>query len=122
MKLALFTSSLSINQDTQQYFDASPFTSNQVPNGSGYTTGGIDVSAGASVSYDGATNKLSLDCADAVWSAATFTARYGILYDSTPSTNKPLILYLDFGADQSPNPGTLSVTWDAAGIAYVTVA
>lgn len=120
-KLALFTSSLSINQDTHQYFDAAPYTSNQVANGSGYTTGGVTVSP-LTVAYDAATNKLSFDAADASWTTATFTARYGILYDSTPTTNKPLVLYVDFGADQSPSNGTFTVTWDAAGIGYVQTA
>lgn len=120
-KLALFTSSLSINQDTHQYFDASPYTSNQVANGNGYTTGGATVSP-VTVSYDAATNRLSFDCADASWTTATFTARYGILYDSSPASNKPLVLYVDFGTDQSPSNGTFTVTWDAAGIGYVTTA
>lgn len=122
LKLALFTSALTVNQDTHQYFDAAPYTSNQVANGNGYVTGGQDVSSGASVTYDGATNKLSFDVGDASWTSATFTARYGILYDNTPTTNKPLVLYLDFGADQPLNNGTLSVSWDSAGIAYVQVA
>lgn len=120
-KLALFTSSLSINQDTNQYFDASPYTSNQVANGNGYTTGGATVSP-LTVSYDSSTNKLSFDAADASWTSATFTCRYGVLYDATPSSNKPLMMYVDFGADQSPSNGTFSVTWDAAGIGYVTSA
>lgn len=120
-KLALFTSSLVINQDTHQYFDASPYTANQVANGSGYTTGGVTVSP-VTVTYDAASNKLTFDAADATWSTATFTARYGVLYDSTPTTNKPLVLYVDFGADQSPSNGTFTVTWDTAGIGYVTVA
>lgn len=120
-KLALFTSTLTPNQDTNQYFDAAPYTSNQVASGNGYTTGGATVSP-VTVSYDAATNKLSFDAADASWTTATFTARYGILYDSTPTTNKPLVLYVDFGADQSPSNGTFTVTWDAAGIGSVTVA
>lgn len=120
-KLALFTSSLTINQDTHQYFDAAPYTSNQVANGNGYTTGGATVSP-VTVTYDGATNKLTFDAADATWTTATFTCRYGILYDSTPSSNKPLVLYVDFGENQSPSNGTFTVTWDAAGIGAITVA
>jgi hypothetical protein len=120
-KLALFTSTLSINQDTNQYFDAAPFTSNQVANGNGYTTGGATVSP-LTVTYTSGTNTLSFDASDASWTASTFTARYAVLYDSTPASNKPVVLYLDFGTDQSPSNGTLSVTWDASGIGYVTVA
>jgi hypothetical protein len=120
-KLALFTSSLTPNQDTHIYYDAAPYTSNQVANGAGYTTGGVTVSP-ITVSYDAATNKVSFAASNATWTTATFTARYGVLYDNTPTTNKPLVLYVDFGADQSPSNGTFSITWDAAGIGYVQTA
>jgi hypothetical protein len=66
---------------------------------------------------------FSFDGADISWTSSTFTARYGIIYDSTPATDatRPLLGYVDFGADQSPSAGTLSITWDATGIGAVTV-
>ena len=121
-KIALFTSALTIDQDAHQYFDVAPYLTNQVANGNGYTTGGITISP-LTVTYTGATNKLSISSAiNPSWTSSTFTARYGIIYDSTPGTNKPLLGYVDFGADQSPSNGTLSLTWDVNGICYVTVA
>jgi hypothetical protein len=65
--------------------------------------------------------------ANVSWPSATFTApnaaRFGAVYDSTPGTaaTNPLIGYIDFGADQSPQNGTLSITWNAAGIVNVSI-
>ena len=42
----------------------------------------------------------------------------GPLYDDTPSTDatKPLIGYIEFGADVSTTAGVFTSVWDAAGI------
>lgn len=124
-KLALFTNALSINQDTNQYFDAAPYTSNQCT-GTNYTAGGMTISPG-SVTIDGATNRLYIDFADAVWPTITLNspgARYCVLYDSTPSSNKPLLLYGDLGADQMPSAGTMTIAWSTspAAVGYLSVA
>jgi hypothetical protein len=87
--------------------------------GAGYTATGNTVgSMGSNI----ASNVYSITGANASWPASTFTARYAVLYDSTPATDatRPLIGYVDFGADQSPSNGTLSVTWNASGIGQVT--
>lgn len=121
-KWALFTSSLTINQDTHQYFDASPYTSNQCT-GTGYTAGGLTVSPG-SMTYDSGTNRLYFDFSDAVWNPITLNspgARYAVLYDSTPASNKPLVAYADLGANQLPVAGTMTLTLDASGIGYLSV-
>jgi len=127
VKVALFNSSLSINQDTHQYFDASPYTSNQ-SSGTGYTAGGLTISPG-SLSYDGATNRLYVDFSDAIWNpitlaAGTTAARYCVIYDSSPSSNKPLIAYGDFGSDQTPNNGIMTLAWSSSptGLFYIQVA
>lgn len=126
-KLALFNSSLVINQDTHQYFDAAPYTSNQSV-GTGYTAGGMTISPG-SMTYDAATNRLYYDFADAIWNpltlaAGTTAARYAILYDSTPASNKPLVLYGDLGADQTPTNGIFTIAWSNSpvGAGYLSVA
>lgn len=123
-KLALFSNALTINQDTHQYFDAAPYTSNQIPNGSGYTTGGVTISPG-SLTYDSATNRLYFDYSDGVWNPITIAspgARYAILYDSTPASNKPLVLYGDLGGDQIFTGGVLTIAWNASGAGYLSVA
>ncbi len=52
------------------------------------------------------------------------TARYAVIYDTTPgsSATDPLIAYVDFGSDQSSSAGTFSIVWDAAGIFTTTAA
>lgn len=123
IKAALFTNALVINQDTHQYFNAAPYTANQVT-GAGYTAGGVVVSPG-SMAYNGATNRLSIDFTDASWSEITLDepgARYMVIYDDTPAVNKPLIGYIDFAADQQFTNGTMTIVWDAAGAFYVSVA
>jgi hypothetical protein len=119
IKISLHTSSYTPNQDTDAYVDD---LSNEVSAGGGYTTGGKTL-ASCTASYDAGSNTFSLDATDVSWTSATFTARYAVIYDDTPGTTatKPLIGYIDFGEDQSPSNGTLSITFDSAGIATVTV-
>lgn len=123
LKLMLVTSSYTPNQDTHRYKSD---VTNEV-SGTGYTAGGATVGSVVS-SYNTTTNVWSFDGADVSWTTATLNGanspRYGVLYDSTPSTDatRPLIGWVDFGVDTPVTSGTLSVTWDAAGIGYVTVA
>jgi hypothetical protein len=64
------------------------------------------------------------DAADASWSSATLTARYAVVYDSTPSTDatRPLIGLLDFGSDVSSTASTYTVVWDSRGLFAIPVA
>lgn len=116
IKCMLVTSSYTPSQGTHQYKSS---ITNEVT-GTGYTAGGTTI-ASVTVGVSGTT--FSFDGADISWTSSTFTARYGIIYDSTPATDatRPLLGYIDFGADQSPSAGTLSITWDATGIGAVTV-
>lgn len=118
IKVALATSAYTPDQDAHDYFDD---ITNEVT-GTGYTAGGATLGT-PTVTYTGATNVLKLDGADVSWTTSTITARYAIIYDSTPGTaaTNPLIAYVDFGADVSTTAGTFQITWDAAGIATVTV-
>lgn len=118
IKLMLTTSSYTPDQDTHQYKSS---VTNEVT-GTGYTAGGATVGSVA-VTYDTATNTLKIDGADVSWPDSTFTARYGVLYDSSPASDatRPLIGYVDFDGDKSPSAGTLSVVWNASGIATAIV-
>jgi hypothetical protein len=113
----LCTSTYAPNQDTHVYKDVS--VTNEVT-GTGYTAGGATL-ASKTIAYDGATNIVALDAADVTWASSTITARYAVIYDDSPASNKPLLAYVDFGADQSSNNGNFTITWDAAGILKVTV-
>lgn len=50
--------------------------------------------------------------AAAQWTTATFSARYGVIYDAQTgvTTTEPLIALVNFGVDQSPSAGTLTVS------------
>lgn len=119
IKVMLCTSTYTPNQDTHRY--KSDIT-NEVT-GTGYTAGGATLGS-ATVTYTGATNVLMLDGADTSWTSSTITARYAVIYDSTPATDatRPLIAYVDFGADVSTTAGTFTIVWDATGIVTLTAA
>lgn len=118
IKVMLCTSSYAPNQDTHRY--KSDIT-NEIT-GTGYTATGATL-ASVTVAYDGASNTLTFDAADTSWTTATFTAHYAVLYDASPASDsvRPLISYLDFGADIPVTGSTFQITWDPAGIATVTV-
>lgn len=119
IKVMLCTSTYIPDQDTHAY--KSDVTSEVT--GTGYTAGGATL-ASKTATYTGATNVIALDAADVTWTASTITARYAVIYDDTPDldTAKPLLGYVDFGADVSSTNGNFTITWDAAGIFILTVA
>lgn len=119
IKVMLCTSSYTPDQDTHQYKSS---VTNEVT-GTGYTAGGATLGSPA-LAYTSGTNTLAFDGADVSWTVSTITARYAVVYDSTPGTDatRPVIMYVDFGADVSTTAGTLTITWDAAGLCSVTVA
>lgn len=91
----------------------------QVANGNGYTTDGISVGT-ITGSQTSGTFKL-VGGTDPVWTAsgAGFTARYAILFNSTPTSPlKPLIGWWDYGSSVTLAAGeTFTVDLDqAAGI------
>jgi len=118
LKLMLCTSAYTPNQDTHQYKSS---VTNEVT-GVGYTAGGATVGSIA-IAYNAGTNVLSIDGADVTWAASSITARYAVLYDSSPATDatRPLVGYVDFGADVTSTAANFAVVWDAGGIATVTV-
>jgi hypothetical protein len=118
IKCALFTNAHAPDQDGDRYYDGAHGMT-EVANGNGYTTGGVAL-ANKALAYDGATNVFKIDADDAVWAAATVTARYAVIYDDTPASSKPLLCYIDFGEDVSSSNGEYKIAFDAAGIATVT--
>lgn len=86
----------------------------EVANGNGYTTGGVELT---SVTWTRSGNTVTFDAADPSWTSATFTARYLVIYDDTPtSPADPLVLLKDFGSDKSVTGGTFTVQFNASGI------
>jgi hypothetical protein len=118
IKVMLCTSTYAPNQDTHVYKDVS--VTNEVT-GTGYTAGGVALTT-KTLTYDGTTNIIKFDADDVTWASSTITARYAVIYDDSPASNKPLLGYVDFGADQSSSNGNFTITWDANGILKITVA
>jgi hypothetical protein len=89
---------------------------NEVANGSGYTTGGVTL---ASVTWAGSAGTVTFDAADAAWTlSAGITFKYGIIYASSV-TNSPLLAFFDAdtgGGSVSPLAGTLTIQFNASGI------
>ncbi len=120
VKSQLHTVTYAVNQDTHQY--RSDLT-NELTTAGGYTAGGITISALVPL-YTGGTNIYNLDSVtDPSWNPATFTARYCIQMDTSPATDatRPLLSYVDFGADQSPSGVQFQIQWAAAGLVQITV-
>lgn len=115
LKLMLTTSSYAYNRGTDTFKSS---VTNEVV-GTGYTAGGTTI---GSMAISATGNVVTITGANASWPSATFTAAVAVLYDSTPATDatRPLIGVVDFGGNQSPSNGTLSVTWNASGIGTVT--
>lgn len=116
IKVMLCTSSYTPVQGTHQYKSS---ITNEV-SGTGYTAGGATL---GSVTVGTSGLVFTFDAADTSWASSTITARYAVVYDSTPATDatRPLICYIDFGADVSSSGASFTITWDALGIFTVTV-
>lgn len=117
-KCALYTSSASIGASTTAYS-----TTNEV-SGTGYTAGGatLTVASGypkvnASAEYGIAAGRVALvDFNDTSWSGSNFSARYGLIYNSSKS-NKAVAV-IDFGADVGVN---LVIQWISPNASQATI-
>jgi hypothetical protein len=121
IKMALCTSSYTPDQDTHDFFD--DITNEVSSSGTNYTSGGNTI-ANCSITYTSGTNVCKIDGDDVTFSAVTLTARYAIIYDSSPGSaaTNPLIACIDFGENKSPAGVDLIITFNSGGIATFTVA
>jgi len=119
LKISLHTSSYSPNQDTHDFFND---VTNEV-SGTGYTAGG-ETLTGVSVSYDGPTNTLTIDCDDPTWGGATLSGiRYAVVYkDTGTSSTSPLLCWMDFITDQSVSGSAFTIVMPSTGLIQATVA
>jgi hypothetical protein len=113
IKVALFSSSYVPNQQTDILYSS---LTNEVSNGDGYTTGGAALATKTNV-----VSALTtvLDAVDTAWTAATFTMRVAVIYDTVTSA---LLGYILASEDCSVTSGTFTIQWPAAGIANIVVA
>lgn len=91
-KVALYTGLADIGATTTAYT-----TSNEVPNGAGYTTGGQVLTVNTTPTSSGTVAYWSF--ADVTWAGATFTARGALIYNASKSNKS--VAVLDFGADKT---------------------
>ena len=106
IKIALYTDAATLNATTTAYS-----ATNEVANGSGYTTGGVTL-ANASVIINSTSGCFDSDNPE--WTSATFTARGALIYNSTTSGNNSVAV-LDFGGDFTVSSGTFRVVFPAPG-------
>ena len=107
LKLALYTSSASLNADTTAY------SATNEASGSGYSAGGETVTNPA-IAFDGKT--LCFDCDDVTFSAVTLTARGALLYNSSKANRA--IAVIDFGSDKTKSAADLVVQMPVADEDY----
>ncbi len=81
--------------------------------GSGYTAGGATL-ANKSVTEDDGNDRVAFDADDVVWSNATITARYAVVYDDTLADD-PLLFCYDFEEDKSSSGANFTFAFNAAG-------
>lgn len=101
IKLALYTSNASLNEDTTVYSATDEVV------GTGYSAGGI-VLTGATIST--ADNIVFVNFANAVWTPAAFTTAGGLIYNASKGNKS--IAVLSFGGDKTAT-STFTVTMPA---------
>jgi len=114
-KVALFTNAS--NCLTQSLYSAC--TSEVSSSGTGYVTGGNTLTRlawGAGSGYVD-TNNAYIDASDLSWTAASFTCRYAVVYNTSTSRIRAVF---DFGSDQTVTSGTFTIVWNAAGLVKIS--
>jgi hypothetical protein len=109
-KVALYTAAANLGSATTVYS-----STNEVPNGSGYTTGGNTLVI--SVSPTSGNNTASVPTAfisfsNTSWTSATFTARAALIYNVTQGNKS--VAVLDFGSDKTVNNDTFQIIFPTA--------
>jgi len=110
-KMAMFTSSASLDATTTDYS-----TSNEITNSSGtaYTAGGSALTnQGVTLS----STTAYTDFADVSWTSASFTANGAMIYNTTTdggSSTTDAICVIAFGGDKTVSSGTFTVQFPAA--------
>lgn len=117
-KLALYTSSATIDANTTAY------TSSNEVTGANYTAGGGTLSnLGVVTSNNTASTGVGFtDFSDLTFANSTITARGALIYNTTPSANSnanttltnAAVAALDFGSDKTSTAGDFTIIFPAA--------
>jgi hypothetical protein len=119
IKVSLHTNSYTFAQDSDDFFNDA---TNELSTAGGYTAGGVTL---GTKSIDvGTTLQTRLIAANAQWTSASFTARQAVVYSDTggAASTDPLMMNINFGADQTVSSGTFTIAWASDGVGKVTVA
>lgn len=95
----------------------SNLSTDELSNGSGYTTGGNTLTSVTPTS-DGTT--AICDFADTTWSSATFTTCGALIYNDT-AAGDPACAVLSFGGDQQVSSGDFQIQFPAAAAATAII-
>ena len=119
-KLALYTSSASIDANTTSYSASNEVSSS----GTNYTAGGATlVNLGVVASNTSASTGVGFtDFSDLTFANATITARGALIYNTTPSANSnanttltnAAVAVLDFGSDKTSTDGDFTIIFPSA--------
>ncbi len=119
IKVALCSSSYTPDQDAHDFFDD---ITNELSTALGYTQHGATLTT-KSIAYDSGANVIGFKADPVSWAGASFTFRYAIIYDSTPGSDatRPLLGYVDMGANVTALGGVFTLVWDTSGLLIVTI-
>jgi len=116
-KMALYTSSATINANTTAYS-----ATNEVSDAN-YTAGGGTLAMLGVTATNTSTSAGTgwIDITDETWSSVSITARGALIYNTTPSANNAAnalvanasVAVLDFGADKTATSGDFTVVFPA---------
>lgn len=104
-KIALYTNTATLNQNTAAYTTSGETT------GNGYVAGGKVLTIGVNPTNSNDISYLSFD--DISWTGSSFTARGALIYKADGVTN-PAVCVLDFGSDKTTTNGTFTVQFPSA--------
>ena len=117
-KMALYTSSATIDANTTSYSATNEATgTNYTAGGNTLVNGGVTASNTSSSAGTGYTT-----FSNTTWSNATITARGALIYNSTPSANSnanttltnAAVCALDFGSDKTSTAGDFTIIFPSA--------
>ena len=114
-KVALYTDSVTgADLVTDTAYGVGAWASNEIPNGSGYTTGGNLLTGTTYVA--GAAGLTTFDATDTPWTSATFSLVRGCLIYADALAGNNGIIAINFGAAYSVTAGTFTIQWNLSGI------
>jgi hypothetical protein len=122
IKMTLHTATYTPNIDTHEAFaDAT----NELSTANGYTANGVSLTT-KTMTYNATGNVTTYSADDVSWTASggSLVFQYAVLHDDTVSTGppiKPLIGYIDCGAQTITTGNTFTIDITAAGLFTATV-